>query len=113
MEANKNRDVNNVFQVEEDEPNEPFHAHNKFDPSKWSIKKPKSKRDLLNPSGAVEVFNITSGIKEKREQNREIVDIPLLQEKPKTVWDAIGLMKTIRQSFFDNFFTPIFGRCYK
>lgn len=85
-------------------------AQKKFDSNKWSQKNSKPKRDaaLLAP-GSVEVFNITSGIKEKREGNRAITDIPLMKEKPKSVWDTLGLMKTIRQSFFNNFFSPIFG----
>lgn len=105
MEANKNRGSGNVLQFSEKEQSNYKNPHyKKFDPNRWSIHTSKTKR-----GADVEVFNITSGVKEKREENREIADVPLLQEKPKTVWDAMGLMKTIRQSFFDNFFSPVFG----
>lgn len=81
----------------------------KYEPEIWLRKNQKSKLDSLFTPGTVDVFNITSGIKEKREQDREIVDVPIMKEKPKTAWDTLGLMKTIRQSFFDSFFNPIFG----
>lgn len=109
VEVNKNNKNNNILQFEQDEPNqesEPFQSEGQYDPNRWPSVK--TKRDPLSQE-TVEVFNITSGLKEKRQENREIVDIPLPNEKPKTMWDMLGLMKTIRQSFFDNFFTPVFG----
>lgn len=105
----------NIFRLGQDPKSEKTYeqtespAHKKFDPDKWSRKNAKIKRGAWLAPGSVEVFNITSGIKEKREENREITDIPLMKEKPKSVWDTLGLMKTIRQSFFNNFFSPIFG----
>lgn len=104
MEVNKNRGAGNVLQFDDrEQANFQYPHYKKFDPNRWSMKNVKMKR------GTVEMFNISSGIIEKREENREIADIPVLQEKPKTVWDSLGLMKTIKQSFFDDFFSPVFG----
>lgn len=116
FDVNQKEETKNVLQSnEKDHSNIQYRPYTKFDPNRWS-KSQKTKRDLL-AGETVEVFNLSSlsGMKQKREEIPEIADIPSLKQKPKNVWDAIGLMKIVRESFFDNFFNPIFGskkQCY-
>lgn len=102
------KDIKSAFQFEQDDDKE-YTTHKKMPPGKWHRKSSKLKRASLLAPSEIEVFNITSNAKPKREEHREIPDVPLLKDDPQSVWDALGIMKTIRQSFFDNFFSPIFG----
>lgn len=86
-------------------PNENSLKFNNID--KWPKKNSRFKREQLLSPQEVEVFKITS-LKhpQKVDENREVVK----KREASTDWDLLGLMSSIRKSFFDNFFESNDGK---
>lgn len=90
-------------------PNENAKQFNNID--KWDRRGARLKRDLLLTPEDTEFFEIDSPRESREiEQPKEIMDFPKEQKEPGSVWDVLGIMATIRKSFFSDFFSPAIGK---
>lgn len=89
-------------------PNENARQFNNID--KWDRKSARLKREFLLTPEDTEFFEIESPRESRESEPKEIIDFPKQQKQPSSVWDILGVMATIRKSFFSDFFSPAIGK---